>query len=50
MSYVRVSILGSFSTEEVWSVNPVFDPTLEFGSTVDQAALDAAALAIANWR
>jgi hypothetical protein len=48
MSYVRVSILGSFSTEEVWSVNPVFDPTLEFGSTVDQAALDAAALAIAN--
>jgi hypothetical protein len=35
-------------TSEVWSVNPVFDPTFEFGDTVNQAALDAAALAIAN--
>jgi len=48
MSYVRVSILGTFSTEEVWSINPVYDPTAEFGSTVDQSALDAATLAIAN--
>lgn len=48
MSYVRVSVMGNFANEEVWSVNPVFDPTAEFGSTVDQAALDAATLAIAN--
>ena len=48
MSYVRVSILGTFASEEVWSINPVYDPTAEFGSTVDQTALDAACLAIAN--
>jgi len=48
LSYVRVSILGSMSGEEVWSVNPVFDPTGEFGTTVNQAQLDAATLAIAN--
>jgi len=48
MSYVRVSILGSYVTEEVWSVNPVFDPTGEFPGGVNQAALDAAAQAIAN--
>lgn len=48
MSYVRVSILGAQSGGEVWSINPVFDPTgeLEFG--IDQAKVDAAALAIAN--
>jgi hypothetical protein len=48
VSYVRVSILGSISGEEVWSVNPVFDPTGEFPGGVSQAALDAAALAIAS--
>jgi len=48
MSYVRVSILGSMFTTEVWSINPVFDPTLEFPGGVNQAALDSAALAIAN--
>lgn len=48
MSYVRVSILGAAPGGEVWSINPVFDPTGEFGSTVDQTALDAAADAIAN--
>jgi hypothetical protein len=32
----------------VWSINPVFDPTAEFGTTVNQAQLDAATLAIAN--
>jgi len=48
MSYARVSIFGTFYTEEVWSINPVFDPTAEFGSTVDQAALDTATAAIAN--
>jgi hypothetical protein len=48
MSYVRVSILGTFASEEVWSVNPVFDPTGEFGSTVDQTALDLAAKSIAD--
>jgi hypothetical protein len=48
VSYVRVSILGTFSTEEVWSINPVFDPTGEFGDTVDQTALDSTTLAIAN--
>lgn len=48
MSYVRVSILGRLVNEEVWSVNPVFDPTGEFPGGVNQAALDAAALAIAN--
>lgn len=48
MSYVRVSVLGTALNGEVWSVNPVFDPTGEFGVAVDQAQLDAAALAIAN--
>jgi hypothetical protein len=32
----------------VWSINPVFDPTAEFGTSVDQGQLDAAALLIAN--
>lgn len=48
MSYVRVSILGAMSGGEVWSINPVFDPTGEFGSSVNQSQLDAAALAIAS--
>lgn len=48
MSYVRVSILGTLTGGEVWSVNPVFDPTGEIGTGVNQAALDAATLAIAN--
>jgi hypothetical protein len=48
LSYCRVSILGTFASEEVWSINPVFDPTLEFPGGVDQANLDAACLAIAN--
>lgn len=48
MSYVRVSILGSMSGEEVWSINPVFDPTGELEVGIDQAKVDAAALAIAN--
>jgi len=47
VSYVRVSILGTTSGGEVWSINPVFDPTAEWGTTVDQTALDAAAAAIA---
>lgn len=47
MSYVRVSILGGTTGGEVWSVNPVFDPTGEFGSGVSQAQIDAAATAIA---
>lgn len=47
MSYVRVGILGQTTGGEVWSVNPVYDPSLEFGSGVDQSALDAAAAAIA---
>lgn len=47
MSYTRVSILGASPGGEVWSINPVFDPTGEFGSTVDQTALDAATDAIA---
>jgi len=48
MSYVRVSILGTLGTSEVWSVNPVFDPSGEIEGTTNQANLDAAALAIAN--
>lgn len=48
MSYVRVSILGTLPTGEVWSVNPVFDPTGELEVGIDQAKVDAAALAIAN--
>jgi len=48
MSYVRVSILGTFGSVEVWSINPVFDPTLEFPGGVNQTALDTACLAIAN--
>lgn len=47
MSYVRVSILGATAGGEKWSINPVFDPTLEFPGSVDQAQLDAAAAAIA---
>jgi hypothetical protein len=48
VSYVRVSILGQFQTSEVWSINPVFDPTGEFPGTVDQTLLDDATTAIAN--
>lgn len=48
MSYVRVSILGALLTTEVWSINPTFDPTGEFPGSVNQASLDAAALAIAG--
>lgn len=48
MSYVRVSILGTLPTGEVWSVNPVYDPTGELEVGIDQAKVDAAALAIAN--
>lgn len=47
MSYVRVSILGSITGGEKWSINPVFDPTGEFPGGVNQANLDAAANAIA---
>jgi hypothetical protein len=48
MSYVRVSILGVSPGQETWSINPVYDPTGEFGTTVDQTQLDAATEAIAN--
>lgn len=48
MSYVRCSILGTTAGGEVWSVNPVFDPTGEFPGGVNQANLDAAATAIMN--
>lgn len=48
MSYVRASILGTTLGGEKWSVNPTFDPNGEFPGGVDQAALDSAALAIAN--
>lgn len=47
MSYVRVSILGAAPGGEVWSINPVFDPTGEFPGGVNQDALDAACNAIA---
>lgn len=47
MSYVRVSILGQMTNGEVWSINPTFDPSGEFGTGVDQAQIDAAATAIA---
>lgn len=47
VSYVRVGILGQTTGGEVWSINPTFDPSGEFGSSVDQTALDAAATAIA---
>jgi hypothetical protein len=36
------------ASEEVWSVNPVFDPTGEFPGGVDQTALESCALLIAN--
>lgn len=48
MSYVRVTIKGSSVGQEVWTINPCFDPTGEFEGGVDQAALDSAALAIAS--
>jgi len=47
MSYVRVSILGLSPGGEVWSINPVFDPSGEFPGSVDQTNLDAATDAIA---
>lgn len=47
MSYVRVSVLGNTTGGEVWSINPVFDPSGEFPGGVSQTALDAAAAAIA---
>lgn len=46
MSYVRVGILGATNGGEVWSINPVFDPTGEFPGSVNQIALDNAAKAI----
>lgn len=46
MSYVRCSILGSAPGGEVWSINPVYDPTGEFPGGVDQTKLDAAVVAI----
>jgi len=48
ISYIRVSILGSQTAGEVWSVNPVYDPTGELEIGIDQAKVDAAALAIAS--
>lgn len=45
MSYVRVSILGTTVGGEVWSVNPVFDPSGEFPGW-NQSTADAAAAAI----
>jgi hypothetical protein len=48
MSYIRVSIQGDITGGEVWSVNPVFDPTGELPGVPDQATLDAVCLAIAN--
>jgi len=48
MSYVRVSIKGAIGTTDVWSINPVFDPSWEIESDVDQTKLDAACQAIAN--
>jgi hypothetical protein len=47
MSYVRVSILGRTTGGEVWSINPVFDPSGEFEGGVNQSQLDTAAAAIA---
>lgn len=48
MSYVRVGIQGASTGGEVWSINPVFDPSGEFPGGVDQTNLDTAAKAIAN--
>lgn len=48
MSYVRVSVLGTLPGGEVWSINPVFDPTGELEVGIDQSKVDAAALAIAT--
>lgn len=48
MSYVKCSILGTTVGGEVWSVNLAYDPTGEFPGGVDQAKLDAAAVAIMN--
>jgi len=40
--------MGNLFTEEIWSVNPVYDPTGEFPGGVNQANLDAATQLIAN--
>lgn len=48
MSYVRVSVLGTLSGGEVWSINPVFDPSGELEIGIDQSKVDAAAKAIAD--
>lgn len=45
MSYVRISILGASPGGEVWSINPVYDPTGEFPGW-NQANADAAVAAI----
>lgn len=45
MSYARVSILGATPGGEVWSINPVFDPTGEFPGW-NQGQADAACVAI----
>lgn len=47
MSYARVSIKGTSVGNEVWSINPVFDPTGEFPGWT-QATADAAVQALAG--
>ncbi len=45
MSYVRLVIKGTMGSGEVWTINPVFDPTGEFPGW-DQAKGDAALAAV----
>lgn len=47
MSYIRVTIQGTAPGGEVWSINPVFDPTGEMPNFPLQSNLDAAAAAVA---
>lgn len=46
--YFRLSIKGSLGAQEVWSVNPVLDPSNEVDFDWNQTAGDASALAIAS--
>lgn len=45
--YLRLSLKGKLGSNEVWSVNPVFDPFNEVPAAYDQSKGDAAAAAIA---
>lgn len=44
--YARLSIKGTLGTSEVWSINPVLDPSNEIPGAYDQAKWDAFVAAV----